>query len=97
MAQYKDLPDPPYYGITQTRLDQLHTDQNAYVDSGFMSAETARAIFGWHHDGDATPASPRAFHHGFIRGLEDRKSTRSRLINLIKDAVRFDLILAEHH
>jgi len=62
-----------------------------------MSTETARAIFGWHHDGDATPASLRAFTMVSSGGLEDRKPTRSRLINLIKDAVRFDLILAEHH
>jgi hypothetical protein len=73
-----DLPLPPFYNVTQTRLERLMKDKQAISDRTFMSAETARAITAWHHDDNRMPASHPAFHCGFIRNLDDQKSTRSR-------------------
>ncbi|KAI0263941.1 hypothetical protein BC834DRAFT_282653 [Gloeopeniophorella convolvens] len=50
-------------------------------------AETARLTLGWSSDGSGFTSSDRGFHPGFLRNTSERTVVRSRLIEMIKDAI----------
>jgi len=92
----RDLPSAPYYDVTQAQLTELIRDHGR-SSNDFLSAETARAIATWHRNGDERAVDNLGFHHGFIRELSDRKATRMRLTNLVKDTVRQSYIVIRCH
>ncbi|KAA1475562.1 hypothetical protein DENSPDRAFT_883655 [Dentipellis sp. KUC8613] len=86
----QELPPAPYHVICQqwvnSHLSQLQGE--LLVMSPEAYALTAQGVAGWANmPATMPPAQDPAFHTAFIRRTTDRRATRERLINLIRDLV----------
>jgi len=89
-----DLPQKPWYYLTQRHLDSITAQElerdplQDESDMGpFCAAETARIVHDWSLDGRVRPSHSKGFHQGFIRTADDRRLTRVRCISLTNDLV----------